>query len=168
MCKVEANEGTGSYGAGIARFLTGRGYSVVEINRFDRSTSYRKGKSDPTDAAMAARTVLAGVADAISKSGQGEVEMIRMLKSAKDSAVKARTRAIDQMKVLIVTLPGRLRETLDGFSVSALATRCGSFRIHRLSDPMSAAKYALRSRACRYYQLSEELRNQKTERARLS
>ena len=76
-------EGTGSYGAGIARFLTGRGYTVVEVNRPDRSTRYRKGKSDPTDAEMAARSVLAGVADATPKSGQGEVEMIRKLKSAK-------------------------------------------------------------------------------------
>ena len=73
-------EGTGSYGAGVARFLTRRGYTVVEVNRPDRSTRYRKGKSDPTDAEMAARAVLAGVADATPKSGEGEVEMIRMLK----------------------------------------------------------------------------------------
>ena len=58
-------EGTGSYGAGSARFLTSLGYSVVEVNRPDRSTRYRKGKSDATDAEMAARAVLAGVADAI-------------------------------------------------------------------------------------------------------
>ncbi len=160
-------EGTGSYGAGIARFLTSRGYSVVEVNRPDRSTRYRKGKSDPTDAEMAARAVLAGVADAIPKSGQGEVEMIRMLKSAKDSAVKGRTQAINQMKALIVTAPAGLRETLDGLSVSALVTRCRSFRLHRLSDPTSAAKYALRSLACRYRQLSEEIRNLKAELARL-
>ena len=84
-------EGTGSYGAGVARFLTSRGYTVVEVNRPDRSTRYRKGKIDPTDAEMAARALLAGVADATPKSGEGEIEMIRMLKSAKDSAVKART-----------------------------------------------------------------------------
>ena len=89
-------EGTGSYGAGVARFLTRRGYTVVEVNRPDRSTRYRKGKSDPTDAEMAARAVLAEVADATPKSGEGEVEMIRMLKSAKDSAVKARTQAVNQ------------------------------------------------------------------------
>ncbi len=79
-------EGTGSYGAGLARFLTGLGYTAVEVNRPDRSIRYRKGKSDPTDAEMAARAVLAGVADATPKSGEGEVEMIRMLKSAWDSA----------------------------------------------------------------------------------
>ena len=66
-------EGTGSYGAGVSRFLTARGYTVVEVNRPDRSTRYRKGKSDSTDAEMAARAVLAGVADATPKSGEGEV-----------------------------------------------------------------------------------------------
>ena len=160
-------EGTGSYGAGIARFLTGLGYCVIEVNRPDRSTRYRKGKSDPTDAETAARAVLAGVADAIPKSGQGEVEMIRMLKSAKDSAVKARTQAINQMKALIVTAPASLRETLDGLSVSALSKRCRSFRVRCLSDPVSAAKCALRSLACRYHQLSEEIRNLKAELAQL-
>ena len=64
-------EGTGSYGAGLARFLADRGYKVLEVNRPDRSVRYRKGKSDPTDAEMAARAVLAGVADATPKSGEG-------------------------------------------------------------------------------------------------
>ena len=160
-------EGTGSYGAGISRFLTDRGYSVIEVNRPDRSTRYRKGKSDPTDAEMAARAVLAGIADAIPKSGQGEVEMIRMLKSAKDSAVKARTQAINQMKALTITAPASLRETLDGLSASNLVTRCKSFRIGQLRDPISAAKYALRSLACRYHQLTGEIHNLKAELAQL-
>ena len=91
-------EGTGSYGAGLARFLTRRGYTVIDVNRSDRSVRYRKGKSDPTDAESAARAVLAGVADATPKRGDGEVEMIRMVKSTKDSAVKARTQAINQIE----------------------------------------------------------------------
>ena len=160
-------EGTGSYGAGIARFLTGRGYSVIEVNRPDRSTRYRKGKSDPTDAEMAARAILAGIADAIPKSGQGEVEMIRMLKSTKDSAVKARTQAINQMKAMIVTASARLRESLDGLSVNDLVARCRNFRIGHLRDPLSAAKYALRSLACRYHQLTDEIRSLKAELTRL-
>ncbi len=160
-------EGTGSHGAGLARFLTGRGHSVVEVNRPDRSTRFRKGKSDPTDAEMAARAVLAGVADATPKSGEGEVEMIRMLKSAKDSAVKARTQAANQMKALIVTAPAQLRETLDGLTTAALATRCKSFRPGRLKDPAAAAKYALRSLARRYRQLSKEIQDLQAELARL-
>ena len=160
-------EGTGSYGAGLARFLTGRGHSVVEVNRPDRSTRFRKGKSDPTDAEMAARAVLAGVADATPKSGEGEVEMIRMLKSAKDSAVKARTQAANQMKALIVTAPAQLRETLDGLTTAALAARCKSFRPGRLKDPAAAAKYALCSLASRYRQLSKEIQDLQAELARL-
>ena len=161
-------EGTGSYGAGVARFLTSRGYTVVEVNRPDRSTRYRKGKSDPTDAEMAARAVLAGVADATPKSGEGEIEMIRMLKSAKDSAVKARTQAINQMKALVVTAPAELRETLDGLAAGALVTRCKSFRTGRLDGPLAAAKYTLRSLARRYRQLSKEVRDLEAELDRLT
>ena len=161
-------EGTGSYGAGVARFLTSRGYNVVEVNRPDRSTRYRKGKSDPTDAEMAARAVLAGVADATPKSGEGEVEMIRMFKSTKDSAVKARTQAINQMKALVVTAPARLREHLTGLTAAALVTRCKSFRPGRLEGPTEAAKYALRSLARRHRQLGSEIQDLESEIQRLT
>ena len=160
-------EGTGSYGAGLARFLTDCGYTVIEVNRPDRSVRYRKGKSDPTDAEMAARSVLAGVANATPKSGEGEVEMIRMLKSAKNSAMVARTQAVNQMKALVLTAPAELRETLDNLTTSALVKRCGSFRPGRLGNPTAAAKYALRSLACRYRQLNTEIQDLKAELERL-
>ena len=161
-------EGTGSYGAGLVRFLTGRGFTVVEVDRPDWSTRYRKGKSDPTDAEMAARAVLAGVANATPKSGEGEIEMIRMLKCTKDSAVKARTQAVDQMKALVVTAPAALRETLDGLTTTALAAWCKSFRPGRLKDPAAAAKYTLRSLTCRYLQLDREIRDLRSELERLT
>ena len=161
-------EGTGSYGAGVARFLTGRGYTVIEVNRPDRSVRHRKGKSDPTDAEMAARSVLAGVADATPKSGEGEVEMMRMLKTVRDSAVKARTQTVNQMKALVVTAPTVLRERLDGLTTGALAERCRNFRLSRLDDPTAAAKYALRSLARRYLRLSEEVRDLGAELKRLT
>ena len=161
-------EGTGSYGAGLARFLTGRGYTVVEVNRPDRSVRYRKGKSDPTDAESAARAVLAGVAGATPKSGDGEVEMIRMLQNAKYSAVKARTQAVNQMKALVVTASAQLREILDGLTTSALTVRCKSFRPGRLEDPIAAAKYTLRSLACRYLQLGKEIHALEIELERLT
>ena len=161
-------EGTGSYGAGVARFMTGRGHTVVEVNRPDRSVRHRKGKSDPIDAEMAARAVLAGVADVTPKSGEGEVEMIRMLKSARDSGVKARTQAANQMKALVVTAPAELRESLDGLTTIALAKRCGNFRPGRPDDPKTAAKYALRSLTIRYRQLSDEVRDLEVEVERLT
>ena len=94
---------------------------------------------------MAARGVLAGVVDAAPKSPEGEVEMIRMLKSARDSEVPARTQAGNQMKALVVTAPAELRETLDSLAIIALARRCRSFRPSRLDDPRTSAKFALRS-----------------------
>ena len=160
-------EGTGSYGAGLARFLSPR-HMVVEVNRPDRSTRRRKGKSDPTDAEMAARAVLAGAATVIPKSGDDKVEMIRMLKSTKDSAVKARTQAMNQMKALVLTAPAKLREALEGLSAKALATRCAPLRPGRLASPSAAALYALRSMARRWLHLAAEIRDLHAELDRLT
>jgi transposase len=55
-------EGTGTYGAGLTRFARAYGLQVVEVNRPDRSTRRRRGKSDPIDAQAAARATLARVA----------------------------------------------------------------------------------------------------------
>src|SRR5664280_3109895 len=82
-------EGTGSYGAGLHRYLRRHGLAVVEVNRPDRSTRHRRGKSDPIDAEAAARAVLAGTATGIPKAGDDQVEMVRLLKLTRDSAVKS-------------------------------------------------------------------------------
>ena len=149
-------EGTGCYGAGLARFLTGCGYRVVEVNRSNRSERRRLGKSDPIDAELAARAVLAGMAQGTPKSGVDQVEMIRMLKSTKNSAVKARTQAMNQMRALVVTAPAELRQVLRGLTASQLIVRCANLRSGALVTPTAAAKYALRSLAHRYQQLATE------------
>jgi len=161
-------EGTGSYGAGLARFLRDQGHKVIEVNRPDRSTRRRLGKSDPTDAEMAARSVLAGVARDRPKSGVDKVEMIRMLKSTKDSAMKGRTQAINQMKALIVTAPVELRAVLRGLITTQLVIRCARWRHGQLGTPTAAAKYALRSLARRYIQLTQEIEALDAELARLT
>ena len=117
-------EGTGSFGAGLARFLSGQGHTVIEVNRPDRSTRRRVGKSDPIDAEAAARSVLAGTSQGLPKSGTHGVEMIRMLKVVKDSAMKARTQATNQMLALVLTAPAELRQALDGLSAGRLVRRC--------------------------------------------
>src|SRR5215510_14040537 len=70
-------EGTGSYGAGLARYLRSEGVRVLEVNRPDRSERRRVGKSDDTDAIAAARAVLAGRVAGVPKAGDGIVESIR-------------------------------------------------------------------------------------------
>jgi transposase len=73
-------EGTGSYGAGLSRFLRAKGFNVVEVNRPNRQHGRKVGKSDPTDAEAAARAVLAGTATGKPKGADGLVEMIRTLR----------------------------------------------------------------------------------------
>lgn len=158
-------EGTGCYGAGLARFLTSHGHTVIEVSRPDRSTRRRLGKSDPIDAEMAARAVLSGVAKESPKSGTDKVEMIRMLKTTKDSAIKARTQTMNQIRSLVVTAPEELRDALRGLSGNKLVERCFSLRPGPMVTPAAAAKYTLRSLARRHKQLTreiDELRDQLT------
>ena len=99
-------EGTGSYGAGLARYLTEAGVEVVEVNRPNRQLRRQKGgKTDSVDAEAAARAAAAGEAAAVPKSGVGPVECIRMLMMVRRSATKARTQAANQIHALVVTAP---------------------------------------------------------------
>ena len=95
-------EGTGSYGAGLARAVRRAGHRVAEVNRADRRLRRAAGKCDTLDAEAAARSVLAGQATAIPKSADGAVEMMRQLKIARDTAVKARTTAMNTLKQIVV------------------------------------------------------------------
>ncbi|MGO4230914.1 transposase [Arthrobacter sp. YAF34] len=78
-------EGTGSYGAELARTLRGEGLTVLEVNRPNRAARRLRGKSDPLDAYHAANSVLEGRTKAISKAKDGPVECLRILRSARVS-----------------------------------------------------------------------------------
>ena len=75
-------EGTGSFGAGLLRFLADHGLTVIEVNRPDRAGRRRNGKSDPVDAESAARAVQSGRAAGTPKSRDGQMEMIRVPRGA--------------------------------------------------------------------------------------
>src|SRR5215470_12140091 len=84
-------EGTGSYGAGLSRHVTGAGVRVVEVDRSDRQDRRRQGKSDPLDAVSAARAAQSGRAAGMPKGRGGQVEAVRALMVTKRSARAART-----------------------------------------------------------------------------
>ena len=151
-------EGTGSFGAGLARFLRAQGLRVYEVIRPKRRDQYRSGKSDPIDAEAAARAVLAGTASGRPKDADGLVEMIRILRLARRSAVKARAGAANQLQNLFVTAPEGLKSELHGLSTARLAARSARFRPGtNPADVEAATKFALRSVARRYQRLSEEI-----------
>jgi Transposase len=105
-------EGTGSYGAGLARDLPAAGVRVVEVDRAGRQDRRRQGKPGPLDAISAARAAQSGRASGAPKGRDGAVEAIRALMVAKRSARHERTQAINQARALIVTGPHELRARL--------------------------------------------------------
>jgi transposase len=151
-------EGTGSFGAGLARFLKAEGIEVREVVRPKRRDLYRSGNSDPIDAEAAARAVLAGTAPGQPKGAEGCVEMIRALRTARCSAVKARTQAVNQLRALLDTAPEELRDELRGLSASGLIGKAARFRPGERPDGVPAAtKLALHLVARRCRMLSQEV-----------
>jgi transposase len=168
-------EGTGAYGAGLARFLSAENIMVVEVDRPDRKTRRDQGKSDPIDAYAAARAAASGRASGTPKARTGDVEAIRVLRVARTGAVRARAKALTQLKSLIVTAPDALRAQLDGLDGAKLVTTCARLRATRgdaptpsrfakrpprpgrLVDPAAATKRALASIAQRVQQLDIEI-----------
>jgi transposase len=150
-------EGTGSYGAGLARFLAVHGQRVLEVNRPDRAARRRHGKSDPVDVDAAARAVQAGEATGTPKAQDGMVEMLRALRVARQTAVKARTQAINAIKGLLVTAPDELREQLEGLTTTKLVRQAAALDPGTLTTPTAAATLALAGLARRYQHLNAEI-----------
>jgi transposase len=150
-------EGTSSYGTALARHLQAAGVHVVEVNQPDKAHRRRRGKTDAIDAEAAARAVLSGRANATAKSSDGPVEMVRMFKIAKDSAVKSRTQAINQLKAVLVRADPALRESRTGLSNPRLIRRCAELPPAAPTTTAAAAAYTLRSLAQRITSLTEEI-----------
>ena len=150
-------EGTGSYGAGLARYLTEAGVKVTEVNRPNRQLRRRLGKTDATDAQGAARAVLNGQATAVPKSGNGRVEAIRMLSVARRSATKARTQAINQLHALVVTAPDQVKHQLERLPAKARVKACAGFRPGDGDTTIRYAKQVLRLLARRHQALTSEI-----------
>jgi transposase len=150
-------EGTGAWGAGLARHLTASGYRVLEVDRPDRKTRRQRGKSDTIDAEAAARTVQAGTASGIPKTRTGAVEAIRVLRVARRSAMKSRSQAAIQLHSLVSTAPDELREDLRTLKLAQLVARCSRSRPDALRDPVSATRASLRSISRRWLALDAEI-----------
>jgi transposase len=152
-------EGTGSYGAGVARYLRRHGHRVHEVNRPPRKGERRlSGKSDLIDAEHAARQVLGGRPLAIPKTGDGQVESLRLLKVARDTAVKARTAAMIALKATLVTADDELRARLEPLTDHRLITACAALGTAAdLDEPDAAMRHVLSSMALRWLQLHQEI-----------
>jgi transposase len=144
-----AIEGTGSYGAGLARYLAQQGETVLELSRTPRAERRLRGKDDRLDAVRTARAALASDTLALPRTGERR-EALRLLLVARRSAVDVRREALVQLRSVIVTAPERLRDELRGLPVGRLLERCG--RLRRTSSAGTdelATRLVLRSLARR-------------------
>jgi Transposase len=147
--RVWALEGAGHYGAGLARYLSERGEAVLEVGRSSRGERRLRGKDDQLDAVRAARAALSDEPLPRPRSGEHR-EALRLLLLARRSAVDVRREALVQLRSVIVTAPGRLREELRGLPVGRLLERCSRLRRPRSTTPDErAARLVLRTLARR-------------------
>lgn len=161
-------EGTGSYGAGLSRDLQAKGHTVLDVIRPNRQLRYLHGKSDSLDAESAARSVLNGQATARAKTQGGTSEMIRHIKIARDSAVKAKSQAMVTLKTLIINAPAELRADLDQIrGPITLVRHIAALRPGAITSPTTSAKAAMRAIARRWLVLHEEIQVHEQELERM-
>jgi transposase len=153
-------EGTGAYGAGLARHLRGRGLVVIEVDRPNRQERRRNGKSDELDAIEAARAALSGRASGIAKSADGDVEAIRALLVARRSGRNVRIKYLNQIRHLGFTAPDELRERLRDVPTDQLAATAASLRpTPTAGSVMHATKLAIRTLGRRVLALEADSRH---------
>lgn len=150
-------EGTGAWGAGLARHLRAEGIEVLEVCRPDRQMRRRRGKDDTIDAIAAARTVLAGEAIGPAKDADGPMEAMRVLRVVRRSATKERIASINQLRALVSTAPAQLRDQLRTLSGRQLVATAARLRPDSTLDATSATKIAMRALARRIQTLATEI-----------
>ncbi len=162
-----AIEGSGSFGAGLTRFLSGKGERVLEVGRLRRERR-SGGKSDALDAIRAARSVLAQTRPAEPRAGGGR-EALRALMAAREGAVNARRAGLCQLRDLLITTPEPLRSELRPLTRAQLLRRLTAMRPQRQRDvELRGAVQALRTVARRVQQLTAEERELAGEIERLA
>ncbi len=152
--RVWALEGTGSFAGGLVMFLVDAGETVVEVGALKRA---RGAKNDRIDAIPAARQALSRDEQGAPRSG-GLREALRMVFACREGVLVSRTKAINELKSLIVVAPEQLRAQLRGRSLTTQLARIEQLQIptaapveHRLSV------FTLQSIAARVRFLSAQL-----------
>ena len=150
---VFAIEGTGSYGAGLARFLLSVGAEVHECER-PRRVERRRGKSDLIDATLAAGRLLSGGPLARLRGG-GVRDDLRLLLLERRGAVRARTAALNQLEAVLVTAPEPIRARFRGLGGSQLTSALAKLRLP--GGESAVVRAVLRRLARRVSVLTDEI-----------
>jgi transposase len=152
-------ESSGSFGAGVTRRLARAGIPVLEVAGQERARRRGRGKDDAMDAVAAARAALDDHRVSAARTRTGEVEALRVLRTTRAGAVKARRAALQQLHNTIVEAPEELRDATRGLTRMALLRTVAAWRPDRAQagDPLVAARLAMRSIARRILELGDEI-----------
>jgi len=129
------------------------------VDRPNRQTRRREGKSDPTDAVSAARAALSGTASVTPKSRNGPVEQMRVLLVARRSARQQRIQTLNQLRHLVFTAPEEIRVRYKDRYKTGLVSEAANMRPHKGSDPVTyTTNLVIRNLARRIRSLDAEMK----------
>jgi transposase len=152
-------EATGTYGAGLLRYLQHAGVEVLEVTAPDKQDRRKRGKNDDLDAQNAAHAAFAGKRTVTPKSRDGMTESLRVLKACRKTAVAARRVALQLIHNTIVCAPDELREALRKMTRMQLIRTLAAWRpdLADYRNMISAYRITLRSLGRRYLELHDEI-----------
>ncbi len=152
-------ECTGSYGAGLTRYLAKAGIPVYEVTQPDKGLRRARGKDDDLDAIAAARAALTGQRVRIAKDRTGSVEALRVLRTTRTTAVRCRRATLQQLHNTIVAAPDHVREQFRHQTRMELLRNLSASRPDRggFRDEATATRIALKSLARRILELTDEV-----------
>lgn len=152
-------EATGTYGAGLLRYLQNAGVEVREVTTPDSGDRRKRGKNDDLDAQNAAHAAFAGKRTVTPKTRDGMIESLRVLKACRKTAVAARRVALQMIHNTVVCAPDELRDTLRKLTRMELIRTLAAWRpdMTDYRNVASAYRIALKSLARRYLELHDEI-----------
>ena len=152
-------ECTGTYGAGLLRFLQKSGVTVLEVTTPDKTDRRKRGKDDVIDAQNAAHAAFAGTRTVTPKSRDGMIESLRVLKVCRKTAVAARRVALQMIQTTIVAAPDELREPLQTLTRMQLIRTLAAWRpdLTDYRQRVSAYRITRKSLPRRYLELHDEI-----------
>ena len=152
-------ECTGTYGAGLLRYLQQFGIEILEVTTPDKTDRRKRGKDDAIDAENAAHAAFAGIRTVTPKTRDGMVESLRVLKMCRKTAIAARRIALQMIQMNIISAPEAIRESLRIMTRMQLIRTLAAWRpdLSGYRDISTAYKIALKSLARRYLELHDEI-----------
>lgn len=152
-------ECTGTYGAGLLRYLQRSGVKVLEVTSPDKMVRHKRGKNDTIDAGNAAHAAYAGIRTVTPKTRDGMIESLRVLKVCRKTAVAARRVALQIIQTQIVSAPQPLRDQLGKMTRMQLIRTLAAWRpdLSGYRDVTTAYRITLKSLAGRFVALHDEV-----------